>query len=281
MPTVDEKRRAFRVLHAQGCFVIPNPWDVGTARWLQHLGFPALATTSAGLAFSRGLPDASLGREEVLAHVRELAAAVDVPLNADLQSGHGAGPVEVEDTVRRAVEAGVAGLSIEDGTGDPAAPLLPVEVAAERVRAARRAIDRSGADVLLTGRAECFFVGRPDLEETLRRLRAYAAAGADVLFAPGIRTREEIAAVVAAAAPRPVNVLVASASLTVAEVASVGVRRISVGSALARAAFTAFQRAAADIAGAGRFGAFGGLTSYAELDAFFREDVARRGGIVR
>jgi len=277
MPTTEEKRRAFRALHERGCFVIPNPWDVGTARWLQHLGFSALASTSAGLAFSRGLPDAALGLGEVLAHLAELAAAVDVPMNADFQAGYGATPAEVEASVRLAVGTGVAGLSIEDATGDPASPLFPLDAAVARVQAARRAIDADASGVLLTGRSEGFLVGRPALDETLGRLRAYSAAGADVLYAPGL-PREAIGAAVAAVAPKPLNVLVASDAVTVAELAALGVRRVSVGSTLARVAFTAFARSAEEILRTGRFGAFAGLTSYATLDAFFREDLARRPG---
>lgn len=275
MPTVEEKRRAFLALHAQGCFVIPNPWDVGTARWLQHLGFQALATTSAGVAFSMGVPDAALDRAAVLAHLRALAASTDVPVNADFQAGYGATAEEVGASVRLAVETGVAGLSVEDATGDPAAPLLPLDEAVARLGAARRAIDAAGGGVLLTGRSEGFICGRPDLGETLRRLRAYAAAGADVLYAPGL-PREDISAAVAAVAPRPLNVLVAGDGITVAELAALGVRRVSVGSSLARVAFHAFARAAEEIRTAGRFGAFAGITSYAALEAFFREDLARR-----
>jgi 2-methylisocitrate lyase-like PEP mutase family enzyme len=276
MPTADDKRRAFRALHERGCFVVPNPWDVGSARWLQHLGFAALATTSAGLAFARGLPDAALTRAVVLEHLRDLAGAVDVPVSADFQAGYGATPAEVAGSVRLAVETGVAGLSIEDATGDAAAPLLPLDAAVERLSAARRAIDAAGGGVLLTGRSEGFVSGRPHLEETLRRLRAYSAAGADVLYAPGL-PRDAIAAAVAAVAPKPLNVLVAGDGLTVADLAALGVRRVSVGSTLARVAFTAFARSAEEILRTGRFGSFAGLTSYAALDAFFREDAARRG----
>lgn len=276
MPTVDEKRRTFRALHAQGCFVIPNPWDLGSARWLQHLGFPALATTSAGVAFARGLPDAALPRAAVLEHLRELAAGTELPLNADFQSGYGATADEVAESVRLAVETGIAGLSIEDASGDAAAPLFPLDAAVARVAAARRAIDAAGGGVLLTGRSEGFIAGRPDLGETLRRLRAYAAAGADVLYAPGL-PRASIAEAVAAVAPRPLNVLVASDGVTVPELAALGVRRVSVGSSLARVAFHAFAHAAAELK-AGRFGPLAGITSYASLEAFFREDLARRGG---
>jgi 2-methylisocitrate lyase-like PEP mutase family enzyme len=274
---VEERRRHFRALHERGCFVLPNPWDVGTSRWLEHLGFEALATTSAGVAFSRGLPDAALPLAAVLDHVREVVAATSLPVNADFQAGYADDVEGVGDHVRRCAETGVAGLSIEDATGDPAEPLFPLEIAVARLRAARRAIDDAGGGVLLTGRSEGFIVGRPDLEETIRRLRAYAIAGAECLYAPGLRTREQIAAVVAAVAPKPVNVLASSeGALPVAELAALGVRRVSVGSTLARVAWTAFQRAAAEIVRDGRFERFGGLTPYSELDGFFRDDLASR-----
>lgn len=276
MPSAAEKRRAFRALHERGCFVIPNPWDLGSARWLQHLGYQALATTSGGFAFARALPDAAPSRAEVLEHLRELAAATDVPLNADYQAGHGATPDEVAESVRLAVETGVAGLSIEDATADLAAPLFPLDAAVARIRAARRAIDAAGGGVLLTGRSEGFIAGRPDLEETLRRLAAYSAAGADVLYAPGL-PRGAIAAAVAAVAPRPLNVLVAGDGITVGELAALGVRRVSVGSSLARVAFSAFARSVEQILRTGRFDSFAGLMSYGALDAFFRDDLARRG----
>ncbi len=278
MPTVDEKRRAFRRLHEAGCFAMPNPWDVGTTRWLERAGFPALATTSAGAAFAMGYPDRDrmVGRDRVLAHVAAIAAAADVPVNADFGSGYADDPDGVGQSVRRCVDAGVAGLSIEDSTGDGAEPLRDVASAAERVRAARAAIDRHGAGVVLTARAECFVAGRPDLDDAIRRLRAYADAGADCLYAPGLRTREQIAAVVAAVAPKPVNVLLGAPSeLTVADVATLGVRRISVGSGLARVAWGAFMGAARDL-GAGRFDGFVHAASGAELNAFFTEDRRRR-----
>jgi 2-methylisocitrate lyase-like PEP mutase family enzyme len=277
MHTVEEKRRAFRALHQRGCFVIPNPWDLGSARWLQHLGFPALATTSAGVAFSSGLPDSALGRAAVLAHLRELAAGTDVPVNADFQAGYGATADDVGASVALAVDTGIAGLSIEDASGDPAAPLFPLDAAVARIGAARRAIDARAPGVLLTGRSEGFICGRPDLEETLRRLRAYSDAGADVLYAPGL-PREALAAAVAAVAPRPLNVLATADGPTVPELGALGVRRVSVGSALARVAFHAFARAAEEILRTGHFGALAGTTSYAALDRFFREDLARRGG---
>jgi 2-methylisocitrate lyase-like PEP mutase family enzyme len=253
MPTVEEKRRAFRALHAAGCFVLPNPWDLGTARWLQRLGFQALATTSAGLAFSRGLPDAALGRDEVLAHLRELAAGTDVPINADYQAGYGATPDEVAASVRLAVDTGIAGLSIEDASGDAAAPLFPLDAAVARIAAARRAIDASGTGVLLTGRSEGFICGRPDLDETVRRLRAYAAAGADVLYAPGLTSIADIRQVVDSV-DRPVNVLALPDAPPVAELAEAGVARISIGGGFAYVAMGAVVRAANELRDQGTYG---------------------------
>ena len=277
MPTVDEKRRTFRRLHQTGCFVMPNPWDVGTTRWLQHAGFPALATTSAGAAFALGCPDSdrAVGCDVMLAHIATIAQAADVPVNADFGSGYAADPAGVAANVRRCVDAGVAGLSIEDSTGDDASPLRDVTVAAERVRAARAAIDSRGADVVLTARAECFIAGRPDLDDAIRRLRAYAEAGADCLYAPGIRTRDQIAAVVRAVAPKPVNVLMGASELTLADLTALGVRRISVGSGLARVAWHAFIAATRTLA-AGRFDGFASTTPHAELNAFFSDDLRRR-----
>ncbi|MEW5882575.1 MAG: isocitrate lyase/phosphoenolpyruvate mutase family protein, partial [Pseudomonadota bacterium] len=240
-PTIVDKRRTFHRLHASGCFVIPNPWDVGSARYLQSLGFKALATTSSGFAWSQGRADGASSREAVLAHLREIVAATDVPINADFESGFARDPAGVAESVRLAVETGVAGLSIEDSTGDAARPLYEIDEAVARLRAARGAIDRAGGDTLLVGRAECFLVGRPDLDETVARLKAYVNAGADCLYAPGIRTREQITAVVAAVAPKPVNLLVGSASeFTLQDIAALGVRRVSVGGALARAAWAGF-----------------------------------------
>jgi 2-methylisocitrate lyase-like PEP mutase family enzyme len=258
--------------------VIPNPWDIGSARWLQGLGFAALASTSSGFAWSQGRADNGVSREVVLTHLRELVAATDVPINADFENGFGAAAVTVAESVRLAVDTGVAGLSIEDSTGDPAGPLFGLEEAVTRIRAARQAIDASGADVLLVGRAECFLVGRPDLTETIARLRAYGNAGADCLYAPGIKTPEEIADVVAAVAPRPVNLLVgAESALTVADIAALGVRRISVGGALARAAWAGFQRAAMTLIDEGRFDGLAGAASGQGLNEFFSKDVAMRG----
>jgi 2-methylisocitrate lyase-like PEP mutase family enzyme len=275
-----DKRRAFHRLHEAGCFVIPNPWDVGSARMLQGLGFQALATTSSGFAWSRARPDNGITRDMALAHLAELAAAVDLPLNADFESGFAHDAAGVAQSVRLAVETGVAGLSIEDLTGDAQRPLYAPDEAIERVRAARRAIDEAGGDALLVGRCECFLAGRPDLDETIARLRAYANAGADCLYAPGLRTREQIAAVVAAVAPKPVNVLVGAAGdLTVKDVAALGARRISVGGALARAAWGGFLRAARMLASEGRFDGLAGAASGKELNDFFVEDVKRAPGL--
>lgn len=278
MPTIAEKRRAFRRLHESGCFVIPNPWDTGTARYLQRLGFKAIATTSSGAAFSMGLPDQdwALTRDPMLAHIRMIVEASDLPVNADFESGYADDPEGVGDNVRRCVETGVAGLSIEDSTGDASRPLYEFDLAVARIRAARRAIDRAGDDVLLVGRSEGFIAGAPDLAETIRRLKAYAAAGADCLYAPGIRTREQIVAVVDAVAPKPLNLLIAGPiGLTVEDAAALGVRRISVGGALARAAWGGFMRAARGLA-AGTFDAFADAASGDELNRLFTDDARRR-----
>jgi 2-methylisocitrate lyase-like PEP mutase family enzyme len=269
-PSIADKRRAFHALHASGCFIIPNPWDVGSARYLQGLGFKALATTSSGFAWSRAHADNAMSRDAVLAHLAEVVAATDLPINADFESGFAADAAGVAESVRLAVATGVAGLSIEDSTGDATTPLYDVDTAVLRIRAARGAIDRAGGDTLLVGRAECFLAGRPDLAETIARLKAYSNAGADCLYAPGIRTREEIAAIVTAVAPKPVNLLIGWASdLTQADVAKLGVRRISVGGALARSAWGGFMRAARMIAVEGRFDGFASAASGAELNALF------------
>jgi len=275
MPTIAEKRAAFHQLHQAGCFVIPNPWDVGTTRYLQGLGFKALATTSAGFAFAQGLPDGGVSRAAMLAHIAEIAAATGLPVNADFEGGYADAPEGVAESVRLCVATGVAGLSIEDSTSDPAIPLYDFDVALARVRAARAAIAET--NVLFTARSEGFIRGRPDLGETLRRLRAFAAAGADCLYAPGIKTRDEITAVVQAVAPKPVNFLMSAAtSFTVKDLAEMGVRRISVGGTLARVAWNAFIRSARDIAEQGKFDSFNGVVPNAELNAFFRDDQARR-----
>src|SRR5437660_2419888 len=257
MPSIAEKRGVFRALHARGCFVIPNPWDIGTARYLQHLDFQAIATTSSGAAWSLGLPDTAVGRDAMLAHVAAIVAASDLPVNADFESGYATSPREVGESVRMCVDTGVVGLSIEDSTGDANNPLFALEDAVARIRAARSAIDAKDPQVMLVGRAECFLVGRPDLDETIGRLKAYSAAGADCLYAPGIRSRELIEAVIKAVAPKPVNVLMPAAlGLTVADLTALGARRISVGGTLARVAWGAFMRAAQAIAREGRFDAF-------------------------
>ena len=269
-----DKRSRFRQLHASGCFVIPNPWDLGSARMLQSLGFLALASTSAGFAWSKAHADNRISREMVLAHLAELVAGTALPVNADFENGFGADAAAVADSVRLAVATGVAGLSIEDSTGDAAQPLFSIEAACERLRAARSAIDASagsGKNVMLVGRAECFLVGRPDITETVARLQAYAQAGADCLYAPGIRSPEHVAAVVAAVAPKPVNLLLGSVgSMTVQEAAALGVRRISVGGAMARAAWGGFLRAARLLADEGRFDGFEGAASGQELNALFQ-----------
>jgi 2-methylisocitrate lyase-like PEP mutase family enzyme len=275
-PTVQERRATFKALHAQGCFVIPNPWDVGSARMLEGLGFKALATTSSGHAWSLGRADGSVSRGALLEHLRAIVDATDLPVNADFESGFAADPSGVAESVRMAVETGVAGLSIEDSTGDPERPLRALDEAVARLRAARQAIDDAGGDTLLVGRAENFFAGRPDLDDTIARLRAYAQAGADCLYAPGIRTRAQIVAVVQAVTPRPVNLLVGSASdFSVDDLAAMGVRRISLGGALSRAAWGAFLRAARTIARDGRFEGLAGAAAGDELNAFFASRAPR------
>ena len=270
MPTTAEKRHAFRQLHESGCFVMPNPWNAGTARYLQGLGFKALATTSSGYAHSLGLPDGDVTRDMVLNHCRDLAAFSDLPLNADFEAGYADDATGVAANVRLCVETGVAGLSIEDFTGNSRAPLYDFESAVARVRAARRAIDEAGGDVVFTARSEGFIHGLPDLAETIRRLQAFADAGADCLYAPGIKTREQIEAVVKAVAPKPVNLLMSAASgFSVKDIADMGVRRISVGGTLARVAMHAFIKSAKEIAEAGTFDRFAGVISNADLNTFF------------
>jgi 2-methylisocitrate lyase-like PEP mutase family enzyme len=261
--------RTFRRLHESGCFVIPNPWDVGSARALEQLGFPALATTSSGIAWSLGKADNNVSLEDALAHVRSIAQSVEVPVNADFEGGFAIEPSDVGRNVTAATRTGAAGLSIEDSTGDASNPLFEFPLAVERIRAARRAIDESGTGVLLTGRSEGFIVGRPDLKETIRRLTAYAEAGADCLYAPGLRTKADIAAVVSAVAPKPVNVLVGGDFTTVADLAAMGVRRISVGGALARTAWTGFLQAASEIAERGTFTGLARAIPFAEINQRF------------
>jgi len=262
----------FRGLHESGCFVIPNPWDIGTARYLRKLGFQALATTSAGFAFSVGMPDAdwTVPRDLMLKHIAEIVSATDLPVNADFESGYSHDPQGVAANVRLCVETGVAGLSIEDATGDSEKPLYDLPLAIERMKAARSA----APDIVLTARAECFLVGHPQpLRESIRRLQAYAEAGADVLYAPGVRERSDIQAIVAAVHPKPVNVL-AIAGLKVSDLADLGVRRVSLGSSLARAAWTGFIRASKLIAEEGSFAGLDGAVAYSELTEVFR-DIAK------
>src|SRR6267143_5199327 len=264
----------FRELHNSGCFVLPNPWDVGTAVYLQHLGFEALATTSSGFAFSHGLPDtvSAIARDDMLAHIREVVGATPLPVNADFQTGYADSPEGVAENVARCIATGVAGLSIEDATGNTAAPLYDAKLAVERIRAARGAIDATGNPVVLTGRCEAWLVGEPDpLYVALERLTAYAEAGADCLYAPGVSEPDEIAAIIKAVSPKPVNVLVSNPNpaLSVARLADLGVRRISVGSALARVAWGAFIRAARSIAATGTFDALGDSVPFAEINDVF------------
>ena len=275
--SIADKRRSFRALHHSGCFVIPNPWNAGSARYLQGLGFKALATTSSGFAHSIGYSDGDVTRDMVLAHCREIAAVSDIPVNADFENGYAHDAAGAAENVRLCVETGVAGLSIEDYTGNDTNPLYDINVAVARVKAARRAIDATGGDVVLTARTEGFIKNRPDLAETIRRLKAFADAGADCLYAPGIKTREQIETVVKAAGPLPVNLLMSGASgLTVKDVTDMGVRRISVGGTLARVAMDGFIQAARNIINDGEFDNFVNVISNAELNKFFHDDLARR-----
>lgn len=274
-PQVD----AFRKLHESGCFVMPNPWDEGSARWLRGQGFKALASTSAGFAFTQGRADQDVPRDMMLTHLAELVKAVpDLPINADFENGYADTPDGVAANVKLCIATGVAGLSIEDATGREDEPLYPFELAVERIRAARRAVDETGTGVMLTARAECFLTGHPDaLNESVRRIKAYAEAGADVLYAPGPKTTADIGAIVAAAGGKPVNTLVyGDVGLSVADVAAAGTRRISIGAALARAAWAAFIEAARLIKDEGSFKGFAGNGASAPLNSFFRDDLKAR-----
>ncbi len=278
MPSLADKRREFRRLHEAGCLVMPNPWDVGTTRMLQGLGFKALATTSAGAAFALGYADGEVPFETMLQHLREIAKAADVPVSADFGNGFAHEPKAVGANVRAAIETGISGVSVEDSTGDKQRPLYELALAVERVKAARAAVDQSGTGVVLTARAENFLVGKPDLDNAIIRIKAYAAAGADCLYVPGISTREQIEAVVKAVAPKPVNVLMASKGpFTVQDLAALGVRRISTGSGLARVAWGAFMRAAGQLAEGGLFEGFKNQAASPELNKFFHGDRAKRG----
>jgi 2-methylisocitrate lyase-like PEP mutase family enzyme len=260
----------FRQLHASGCFVLPNPWDAGSARLLVHLGFSALATTSSGFAWTLGRPDNHVALEEALAHFRAIVRAVDVPINADFEGGFAVEPAQVAANVTAAGATGISGISIEDSTGDAANPLFDFDLSVKRVKAARNAIDKTGTGVLLTARSEGFLVGRPELAETIRRLAAYSAAGADCLYAPGLRNMSDIRAVVESVAPKPVNILAGGDFTTVAELAGAGVRRISVGGALARTAWTGFLAAATEIAEKGTFSALGRAIPFATINGYFQ-----------
>jgi methylisocitrate lyase len=271
MPGPDPRVEAFHRLHESGCFVIPNPWDVGSARFLEQLGFKALATTSAGFAWSVGRPDNGVTLEQALTHFTVVAAAVRVPVNADFERAFATDPDDVGMNVGRACNTGIAGLSVEDSTHDAARPLFDFDLAVERIRAARQAIDASGTGVLLVGRSEGFIAGRPDLAETIRRLEAYADAGADCLFAPGIKSLADIEAIVRAVAPKPVNVVASTDFATVQQLAAIGVRRISVGGSLARAAWTAFVAAAREIAEQGTFTALSRTLPGPEINRLFVE----------
>jgi 2-methylisocitrate lyase-like PEP mutase family enzyme len=272
-PSTADKRRTFRKLHESGCFVIPNPWNVGTARYLQGLGFKALATTSAGHAHSEGYADGAQSMNDVLAHYRELAAATDVPLNADFENGFADDPDGVALNVTRCIETGVAGLSIEDSPSNAAVPLYDFDLALARVKAARAAIDKAGGAVVFTARTEGFIRGRPDMEETIRRLKAFADAGADSLYSPGIKTREQIEATVKAVGGKAINFLNSGAfGFTVSDLAAMGVRRISVGGTLSRVAMDAFIKSARAIANEGKFDSFAGVIGNPELNKFFSDD---------
>jgi len=272
-PSIADKRRTFLRLHQHGCFVIPNPWDVGSARYLQSLGFEALATTSSGFAWSHGHRDGGMSRDRVLDHLTQMVEATDLPINADFEHGYAPNAAGVAESVRLAVETGVAGLSIEDSTGQASKPLFDVDTAIERIRAARGAIDKAGADTMLIGRAEGFLVGQPDIDQVIARLKAYSNAGADCLYAPGISSAAQISAVVAAVAPKPVNLLVGfNADLTLEKIAALGVRRVSVGGALARAAWGGFMRAAKLIKEEGKFDGFADAASGSGLNAIFSGD---------
>ena len=275
--SIADKRRAFRALHQSGCFVIPNPWNVGSARYMQGLGFKALATTSSGYAHSIGYADGDVTRDMMLAHFREIAQATDIPLNADFEGGYADDPDEVAANVRLCIDTGVAGLSIEDFTGNESNPLYDFDLAVKRVRATRDAIDKAGGDVVFTARTEGFIHNRPDLDETIRRLKAFVDAGADCLYSPGIKTREQIEATIKAVAPKPINFLNSGAfGYTVNDLAALGVRRISVGGTMARVAMHAFIQSARQIAQAGKFDSFAGIVTNAELNKFFHDDLQRR-----
>ena len=269
MATTAERRQIFRQLHESGCFAIPNPWDIGSARYLQHLGFKAIATTSAGFAFSRGLPDGAVKRDDMLAHIRELVEATDVPVNADFENGYADDPNWCAENALLCAETGVAGLSIEDAADRKESPIYDVDLAIERIHAVREALHDTG--VVLVGRAEGFLVGREDIDQVIRRLVAYSEAGADCLYAPGFKQRDHIKAIVEAVAPKPVNILIGGAiGLTMHDAAELGARRVSVGGAFARAAWGGFIRAARELIEKGTFDELSDAAPHAELQELFR-----------
>ena len=268
MPTIAERRETFRRLHESGCFAIPNPWDIGTAKYLQHLGFKAIATTSAGFAFSRGLSDGGVERDEMLAHIRELVEATDIPVNADFENGYADEPTWCAENARLCAETGVAGLSIEDAADRKESPLYDVDLAVERIHAVREALH--GTNCLLVGRAEGFLVGRENLDQVIKRLMKYSEAGADCLYAPGFNDRESNKAIVEAVAPKPVNVLIGGpAGLTMRDAEEIGARRVSVGGAFARAAWGGFIRSAKELMDKGTFEELKNGASYGELQNLF------------
>ena len=270
MSDIQARREAFRAMHRSGCFVIPNPWDAGSAKYLESLGFKALATTSSGSAWSQAKADGAMSRAEVLGHLQVIVQATSLPVNADFEAGYAKDAKGVAESVRMAIDTGVAGLSIEDATGDASRPLYDMNEAVTRLRAARAAIDESRTGTFLVGRAENYLHGRPDLDDTIARLKAYSEAGADCLYAPGIKTREQIEAVVKAVAPKPVNLLIGwESALTLKDVEAMGVRRISVGGALARCAWAGFINMSRAIASEGRFDGFAGAASGKELNGLF------------
>jgi 2-methylisocitrate lyase-like PEP mutase family enzyme len=271
MPSVEDKRREFRRLHESGCFAIPNPWDIGSARYLQHLGFKAIATTSAGFAFSRGLPDGAVKRDDMLAHIKELVDATNIPVNADFENGYADDPDDVAESVRLCVATGVAGLSIEDAIDRKEKLIYDVDLAVERIRAAREAINNSG--VLLVGRAEGFLVGRENIDQVIKRLIAYSEAGADCLYAPGFKEHDDIRAIVTAVAPKPSNILIGGAvGLSMKDAAMLGARRVSVGGAFARAAWGGFIRSAKELIEKGTFDELANASSYEELQKLFGQN---------
>jgi 2-methylisocitrate lyase-like PEP mutase family enzyme len=273
MPSIEDKRKEFRQLHESGCFAIPNPWDIGTAKYLQHLGFKAIATTSAGFAFSRGLSDGAVKRDDMLAHIKELVDATDIPVNADFENGYADDPNWVAENARLCAETGVAGLSIEDTTDRKETRIYDLNLAVERIHAVREAIDTTG--VLLVGRAEGFLVGRENIDQVIKRLVAYSEAGADCLYAPGFKERDHIKAIVECVAPKPVNVLIGGpGGLTMRDAASLGARRVSVGGAFARAAWGGFIRSAKELIEQGTFDELSKAASYVELQELFRPNRA-------